>query len=42
MPSTGENYWIRFPAGKVLTDHLVSLKKEPPIRPGTPDPYVPQ
>ena len=42
MPSTGENYWIRFPAGKVLTEHLGSLKKEPPIRPGTPDPYTPQ
>jgi hypothetical protein len=22
-------------------DHAVALKKEPPIRPGTPDPYTP-
>jgi arylsulfatase A-like enzyme len=33
--------WVRWPAGQVLVDHVVSLKKEPPIRPGTPDPYVP-
>lgn len=33
--------WVRWPAGQVLVDHMASLKKEPPIRPGTPDPYVP-
>ena len=33
--------WIRWPAGEYLVDHMVSLKKEPPIRPGTLDPYVP-
>jgi len=26
---------------QVLLDYMVSLKKEPPIRPGTQDPYVP-
>jgi arylsulfatase len=35
------NGWIRWPAGQVLVDHLASLRKEPPIRPGTPDPYTP-
>ena len=32
---------IRWPAGKYVVEHAVSLKKEPPIRPGTPDPYMP-
>ena len=36
-----ETTWIRWPAGQVLVDHVESFKKEPPIRPGTPDPYVP-
>jgi arylsulfatase len=33
--------WVRWPAGQVLVDHAVTLAKEPPIQPGTPDPYVP-
>ena len=33
--------WIRWPAGQYLVDHLASLQQEPPIRPGTLDPYVP-
>ena len=36
-----ENSWVRWPAGQVLVHHAVSFKKEPPIRPGTPDPYQP-
>ena len=36
-----ETGWIRWPAGQVLVDHMKSLKKEPPIRSGTPDPYKP-
>jgi arylsulfatase len=36
-----ENAWVRWAAAKVLTDHAATMKKEPPIRPGTPDPYVP-
>jgi arylsulfatase len=36
-----ENTWMRWPAGKVLEDHTASLQKEPPIRPGTLDPYKP-
>jgi len=35
------NFWIRYPIGQVLVDHAVSLQQEPPIRPGTPDPYTP-
>ncbi len=41
-PYYSENFWVRYPAGKILTDHAASLQKEPPIRPGTPDPYVPK
>lgn len=37
-PRFVENLWVRWPAGQVLIDHRASLKKEPPIRPGTPDP----
>ena len=40
-PRFPENFWVRFPASKILLDHMISLKKEPPIRPGTPDPYNP-
>ncbi len=40
-PRLLENLWVRFPAFQVLTEHLKSLKQEPPVRPGTPDPYKP-
>ena len=33
--------WIRWPAGEALVQHIGSLRREPPIRPGTPDPYTP-
>ena len=36
-----ENLWVRYPASQVLADHAVSLQEEPPIKPGTPDPYKP-
>ena len=36
------NGWIRWPAGEYMVKHVATLKQEPPIRPGTPDPYVPQ
>ena len=36
------NGWIRWPAGEYLVEHAATLAEEPPIRPGTPDPYVPQ
>jgi hypothetical protein len=37
-----ENLWVRWPAGQVLTKHLASLKQEPPVPPGAPDPYKPR
>jgi arylsulfatase len=40
-PRVPENLWVRYPMTQVLLDHMASLKKEPPLRPGTPDPYVP-
>jgi arylsulfatase len=36
-----ETSWVRWPAGQVLVDHAMTLEKEPPIQPGTPDPYEP-
>lgn len=41
-PRVVEDLWARFPIAKALGEHLGSLKKEPPIAPGTPDPYVPE
>jgi arylsulfatase len=35
------NFWVRYPAGEVLVEHERSLQQEPPIPPGTPDPYLP-
>jgi arylsulfatase len=34
--------WIRWPAGDHLVKHLGSFQKEPAIRPGTKDPYIPK
>jgi len=35
------NFWVRYPASQVLIDHAITLQQEPPIAPGTPDPYLP-
>jgi len=35
------NFWVRYPAGDILVEHAQSLKKEPPVPPGAPDPYKP-
>jgi hypothetical protein len=41
-PQTGLlSSWIAGPAIKVMVDFELSLKKYPPIAPGTPDPYKP-
>lgn len=40
-PRFVENLWVRWPTSKVLAEHNASLRKEPPVKPGTPDPYVP-
>ncbi len=46
---TGETQNILFPESWVpkaalgqLGEHIMSLQKEPPIKPGTPDPYKPK
>ncbi|MFP6656503.1 MAG: arylsulfatase [Myxococcota bacterium] len=41
MQSGEKSFWVRYPASAVLADHLRSLQAEKPIRPGTPDPYLP-
>jgi len=41
-PATGlRSSWLAGPAMKVVVDFEASLKKYPPIAPGTPDPYRP-
>ena len=34
-------FWVRYPAARVLADHLASFQKYPPIKPGAPEPYMP-
>ena len=38
---TPVQFWRRFPLTKLVADHVKSFAAEPPIKPGTPDPYVP-
>ena len=40
-PRLSQNFWVRWPAGAVLTEHLKSLKEEPPVPAGALDPYQP-
>ncbi len=40
-PHVAQDLWVRFPIAEALAAHLASLKAEPPIPPGTPDPYTP-
>jgi hypothetical protein len=41
-PATGiQNTWSADPAMKIVAEFEQSLKKYPPIAPGTPDPYTP-
>jgi arylsulfatase A-like enzyme len=41
-PATGmRNTWVAGPAIKIVSDFEASLKRYPPITPGTPDPYTP-
>ena len=35
------NTWVAEPATKLVVEFEASLKKYPPIAPGTPDPYTP-
>jgi arylsulfatase A-like enzyme len=36
------NAWVAGPMMRILAEFEQSLKKDPPIAPGTPDPYVPK
>ena len=37
-----DEWYGSWPVAEILNEHANSLKKEPPITPGTPDPYVPK
>jgi arylsulfatase len=39
--STIENSWVAVPSLKIVVEFMASLKNNPPIQPGTPDPYTP-
>ena len=39
--ATAGHFWVRWPMSELLKAHLASLKREPPIISGTPDPYTP-
>ena len=39
--ATAGHFWVRWPMGEVLTEHMASLQKEVPITAGSPDPYEP-
>ena len=39
--ATAGHFWVRWPMGELLQAHIESLRREPPIAAGTPDPYVP-
>jgi arylsulfatase len=41
MQEAEQNFWVRYPMSQRLNEHLKSLQEEPPIPPGTPDPYIP-
>ena len=34
-------FWVRWPMAEILKEHGYSLQVETPIKPGTPDPYLP-
>jgi len=36
-----QNMWVRYPMSELLVKHMQSMQEEPPIKPGTPDPFVP-
>lgn len=39
--ATAGHFWVRWPMAEILKAHTRSLKQEPPIEPGMPDPYTP-
>ena len=40
--ATAGHFWVRWPMGEILAQHVQSLQQEPPIPAGTPDPYSPR
>jgi len=40
--ATAGHFWVRWPMAELLKSHTASLNQEPPIKPGTPDPYIPK
>jgi len=38
---TGAKMWVRWPMGEILRKHAASFKKDPAVKAGTKDPYVP-
>lgn len=42
MEGIQKNGWVGTPIINVLNAHLKTLKEEPPIKEGTPDPYIPK
>lgn len=40
--ATAGHFWVRWPMAELMKEHFGSLAKEPPIKAGTPDPYVPE
>ena len=41
VPENAGHLWVRWPMADIMKEHLKSLQAEPPIKPGTPDPYMP-
>ncbi len=39
--ATAGRFWVRWPMAEILKEHEASLRREPPIPPGTEDPYTP-
>ncbi len=39
--ATAGHFWVRWPMAEIMKEHIASFAKEPPIKPGTPDPYEP-
>ena len=40
-PRIPESLWVRYPMTQILLDYMATLKKGPPVPPGTLDPYNP-
>ena len=40
-PEKAGVFWVRWPMAEILKEHGYSLQVETPIKPGTPDPYLP-